>query len=370
MNKEIFSNISKIIERDSKSTTYKFALLRGTIDLIQENSPFIEFKGDRVHFPMGLLIEKWMIYYYPIFDSIHRIPQINGKSNLSFEKQLSGVVSFYQKKGGLSAFYADLKRNGVSEALTPTVISLANQLNTTIRRMPMYYIGRSISSDYHSIFKPELNRKSLLIKELDSNYLVMNYGTFSIPKAYYEAFEILGSFISGQDSIFLKWAEFSKKASGKELPFETIVGKLVESPVTERDSEVSKGLFDTLLQKLGETECVWTNEKTEKIQVDHIVPFAIWKNNDLWNLLPAVPKINNNKRDKIPTPKLIERQKEIILHYWELLDKSFETRFQKEIKISLLGNADSSNWRELAIDQLKESCHFLIEKRGFDPWEP
>ena len=41
MDKKIFSNIGKIIERDSKSTTYKFALLRGTIDIIQENSPYI-----------------------------------------------------------------------------------------------------------------------------------------------------------------------------------------------------------------------------------------------------------------------------------------------------------------------------------------
>jgi hypothetical protein len=370
MNKEIFSNISKIIERDSKSTTYKFALLRGTIDLIQENSPFIEFKDDRVYFPMGLLIEKWMIYYYPIFDSNLKIPQINGRSNLSFEKVLSELVSFYRGKGGLSAFYADLKRNGVSSEITPVVISLANQLNTTIRKMPMYYIGRSISSEFHSIFKPELNRNSLTIEKLDSNFLVMNYGTFSIPKEYYEAFEVLGSFISGQDSIFLKWAEFSVKASGKKLPFESIVGKLIESPVTEREARESKKLFDSLLNRLGETECVWTGRKTNKIEVDHIIPLAIWKNNDLWNLLPSVPKINNNKRDKIPTPRLIERQKVIILHYWDLLDKSFETRFQKEIKISLLGNSNSSNWRALAIDQLKESCNFLIEKRGFDPWEP
>ena len=43
MNKEIFSNISKIIERDKKATTYKFALLRGVIEIIQENSPFIDF---------------------------------------------------------------------------------------------------------------------------------------------------------------------------------------------------------------------------------------------------------------------------------------------------------------------------------------
>ncbi|WP_416171376.1 HNH endonuclease domain-containing protein [Algoriphagus boritolerans] len=99
--------------------------------------------------------------------------------------------------------------------------------------------------------------------------------------------------------------------------------------------------------------------KLKKIQVDHVIPFAIWKNNDLWNLLPAVPKINNNKRDKIPTPRLIESQKKIILHYWEMLDESYNTRFQSEIKISLLGNNDSKNWRHLAIDQMKESCNFF-----------
>jgi hypothetical protein len=94
MNKEIFSNISKIIERDSKATTYKFALLRGTIDLVQENSPFLEFKDGRVHFPIGLLIEKWMIYYYPIFDSKNKIPQIHGHAKLSLDKigHFEGIV--------------------------------------------------------------------------------------------------------------------------------------------------------------------------------------------------------------------------------------------------------------------------------------
>ena len=147
MNKEIFSNISKIIERDNKSTTYKFALLRGTIDLIQENSPFIEFKDDRVHFPMGLLIEKWMIYYYPIFDSIHRIPQINGVSNLAFETLLTKVVHFYKKRNRLSGFYNDLKRNGIPEEISPTVAALAQKLHGTLSKMPMYYIGRSLSQD-------------------------------------------------------------------------------------------------------------------------------------------------------------------------------------------------------------------------------
>lgn len=371
MNKEIFYNISKIIERDSKSTTYKFALLRGTIDLIQENSPFLEFKGDRVHFPTGLLIEKWMVYYFPIFDSLHRIPQINGVANLAFEDLLTKVVHYYKRRNRLSGFYNDLKRNGIPDELVPTIKSLANKLHSTLIRMPMHYIGRSLSSDFHSIYKAE-RPKSVVRKEMkfDSEFLVSNYGTFSIPREYYDAFQILGSFISGQDSILLKWAEFSVNASGNELPLESVLTNLVQSPVSKRELKKSKEIFEKLLKENGETECVWTGRRTSQIEVDHVIPFAIWKNNDLWNLLPAVPKINNNKRDKIPTPWLIESQKDVILHYWQLLDESFHIRFQKEIKISLLGRDSSTNWQQLAIDQLKESCSFLIEKRGFDPWEP
>ncbi|MCS5490636.1 HNH endonuclease domain-containing protein [Algoriphagus limi] len=370
MNKEIFSNISKIIERDSKSTTYKFALLRGTIDLIQENSPFLEFKDGRVHFPTGLLIEKWMVYYFPIFDSLHRIPQINGVANLAFETLLIKVVNYYKKKNRLSGFYNDLKRNGIPQELAPTIKSLANKLHSTLIRMPMHYIGRSISSDYHSIYRPEKPKNVSRGERIDSEFLVSNYGTFSIPKEYYDAFQILGSFIGGQDSILIKWAEFSVSASGNELPIERVLGNLMESPVSERDVNNSKTLFQTLLKEHGETACVWTGRMTNRIEVDHIIPFAIWKNNDLWNLLPAVPSVNNSKRDKIPTPRLIENQKDLILHYWDILDEKHHLRFQKELKISLLGNEQSTMWRKLAINQMKESCRFLIEQRGFDPWEP
>jgi len=53
MNSEVLINISNILERDNKTSTYKFALLRGVIDLIQESSPFIRQEGKRVYFPMG-----------------------------------------------------------------------------------------------------------------------------------------------------------------------------------------------------------------------------------------------------------------------------------------------------------------------------
>ena len=80
----------------------------------------------------------------------------------------------------------------------------------------MRYIGRSISDEYYSIFHFETGSKSKA-NELDIDFLIKNYGTFSIPKDYYDAFQLLGSFIGGQDSLLFKWAEFSVNASGKSL---------------------------------------------------------------------------------------------------------------------------------------------------------
>ncbi|MBJ7429370.1 MAG: hypothetical protein JHD28_10510, partial [Bacteroidia bacterium] len=150
MQSEVFQNISKIIERDSKATTYKFALLRGVIDIIQDNSPFISISKDRVHFPTGLLIEKWMMYYYPILESAINIPQINGETNLAFGIQLKKIINEYETIGGFSAFYNDLKNKGIPKNLQADFFALAKKLKGTITTMPMKYIGRSISNDYYS----------------------------------------------------------------------------------------------------------------------------------------------------------------------------------------------------------------------------
>ena len=100
-----------------------------------------------------------------------------------------------------------------------------------------------------------------------------------------------------------------------------------------------------------------------------MLPFSVWKNNDLWNLLPADVKMNSQKSDKVPTPELIENRKEIIFDYWDLLKSQEEIRFQKEIEFSLTG-AKPNNWKEAAIKQIQNNCEYLIEARGHTPWSP
>ncbi len=368
--KDIYSNISKIIERDSKSTTYKYALLRGVIDIILDNSPFISFSEGRVHFPTGLLIEKWLLYYYPILESATYIPQINGEANLAFGIQFKKIISVYSSIGGFSAFYNDLKNKGISKNLQQDFFELAKKLNDTITRMPMKYIGRSISNDYFSIFKYESRRsRSYASTTIDIEYLIKNFGYFSIPQEYYEAFQVLGSFISGQDSILFKWAEFSVNASGKRLSIENVVNEVLKNPITERDVADSKRKYKSILKKEGKVHCVWTGKTITSYDVDHMIPFSVWKNNDLWNLLPSQAKTNNQKRDKIPAPDLIERRKDLILYYWDLINQNQSQHFQKEVQVALLGNNPFSSWQEMAIKQLQHNCNYLISNRGYSEWK-
>ena len=69
METSAFRTINSILERDANDATYKFALLRGTIDVCQRYSHLREESDGRVRYPLGLLVERWMLYYYPIIDS-------------------------------------------------------------------------------------------------------------------------------------------------------------------------------------------------------------------------------------------------------------------------------------------------------------
>lgn len=75
----------------------------------------ISIADNWVNIPTGLLVEKWLLYYYPILESHIIIQQISGEANLSFGNQLKKLISFYELRGGFSAFYNDLKMKVFTE---------------------------------------------------------------------------------------------------------------------------------------------------------------------------------------------------------------------------------------------------------------
>jgi hypothetical protein len=140
-------DLAKIIERDSKDATYKFALLRGTIEIIQEHDHYRNIEGERVSFPIGLLVLKWIEYYYPILSSKVFIPQKHGDKmdrTIAFRGEFEKVIRLYPTTDYSDQLIYDLKRGIRKSGHIQCIYNLARKIRDTIVRQPMHFIGSSI----------------------------------------------------------------------------------------------------------------------------------------------------------------------------------------------------------------------------------
>ena len=370
-----FKTINTIIERDSKDTTYKYALLRGAVEISQEYQHLKRERGNRIEFPLGLLIEKWLLYYYPFIES--DIPQKAGENKeaakqISFRRTFRKITGFYAEHGKFSEFYKDYTRESMPASIVPDFRSLIREIRSTITNYPMKYLGRSVAKNYYSVF--DFDRDFALPSgkfPVERGYLIQNMGTYSISREFDTIFEILGSFISGEDAVLFQWAEFTRSASNGNVSLAGALEKLRTYPITERDVVPSRSFYENLMREQTVLECVWSGKpvKRDSLHIDHLIPFSVLRNNDLWNLLPATNHINKDKRDKIPSPEFIEQRKPALKKYWNLLQKEYSQKFDRELAISLTGAIDpASDWEEIAIQKLIEKCRYYIEVRGFDAW--
>lgn len=374
-----FIRVSQIIERDSKDATYKFALLRATIDVLNLYDQQIISTTDSVIIPTGLIVERWIWYYYPLVNSNLFLPQKNGEpeelikgKNISFRKHLISLIKSYSKYGEFEHFYNDYKKKNLSKEVNQELSYLVSDLYKTITSMPMKYIGKSFSKEEYAIYKIKNAKKRLKTDTvISTEILLKEFGSFSIPHDFYLVLKYLGSFINGSNSLINNWADFIVKAN-KTHPIEKefVLKKLFTQPETFRDVNEVKRFYNNQ-QNL---HCVWSGKKIKQqtLNVDHVLPFAHYLNNDLWNLLPTLNSINSKKSDKVPTPDLIEKQSDRIIEYWHMLHNHFNQGFEAEVKISLVPNLkldDISIWGNQAIKALQEKSEFLIDIRGLEPWD-
>ena len=373
-----FIKVSKIIEQDSKDTSYKFALLRATIDVIKLYDQQIISLEDRVVIPIGLIIERWLWYYYPLIDSDIFYPQKNGEpenltkgKNISFRKYFIKLVNSYKAYGDFEHFYNDYKKKKLSPQVNNALLDLVKDLQQTITKMPMKYIGKSVTGGEYSIYKLEREKKRLSKSDkVTTEMLINDFGSFSIPTDYYFVLKYLGGFIGGENTLINNWADFIVRAN-KSIPLdkEVVLKKLFIKPESFRDVDEVKKYY----HKKQHLYCVWSGKKigSKNLNIDHVLPFAHYLNNDIWNLLPALNTVNGKKSDKIPTPELIEKRKDIIFNYWGDLHEFFNKGFEEEVRVSLVPNlsfSSDANWQNSTLDALKSKAEFFIDGRGVAGW--
>ena len=339
--------IERVLNRDAKVATYKLALFRALSDLGTTQDHQAEWlPGREVALPMRLIAEKWFRYYWPLFDSDEFIPQKDGElavcaKPVAFRKPLMEIILAYRNRGGLSQFVLDAANGQLPDPVQRQYIETLRSIGSTIKDGPVVFTSGNM-------FRYDKTRRAVVIDA-----------------GAWREFCQLGHWI--EPAVVLRWAEETHRMSKQRVTVAEALNRLVVSPTDERNVGAAKEVFDGMVEK----RCVWSDKPLRiGYVVDHVIPFSLWHNNDLWNLLPCDAVVNRRKSDKLPERGLLLQRKDAIVFYWERVREHHARRFDHEL-VNFTGAIPSAgNWQSSAFQRLAEAVEVTAVQRGAERWQP
>ncbi len=345
--------VESILNRDKKDATYKLALFRALSEIAQTqyNLATYDLPG-QVGIPIRTLAERWLVYYWPLIASEKFIAQKYGETQdgskpIAIRAPIGKVINSFSEGGGLPAFLVALKNNGLPADVQEYYRMAIRKIESTIWNMPVRYAGGG--ADF-SVFGFDKTTRQV-----------------TMPLELWRELTMTGNWI--QDATILRWAELTERLSRGATSLSAIVEKLLSISDPERETRDARLLFE----QTGVSECVWSGRpiRASRFDMDHVIPFALWHNNDLWNLLPCHPEINNNKRDALPSNGLLHRRRDEIIGCWEVLRESLSERFEREAT-GFCGNLplQRNKWQIQLFSRLVEAVELTAFRRCVPRWEP
>jgi len=237
----------------------------------------------------------------------------------------------------------DWKKGKLSNSLAKALHQTLMQIQNTIKTGPVKY------AEQGQMFSYESTTKSILI---DSDL--------------WDELCLTGYWI--KDSLLLRWAELCEQFSFKYFPAVTkglVLDVLLQVPEVAREQKLARDIY----LRLPDLQCVWSEKyiKSNSLEVDHALPYSLWHNNQLWNLLPAHKTINNQKSNFIPSPEFLKTRREAIVYCWSQLRSNEQEVFEYEVDRTL-GGFNNKTWEEQLFVHMKSKAEQGIYTRGVKPW--
>jgi SAM-dependent methyltransferase len=338
--------IEGVLNHDKKTATYKFALFRALAEIATQSPNNVKWLANgKVALPVRYVAEKWLQYYWPLIESKVFMPQINAEAPdadnwIKFRRSLGALISLYVKAGGYSGFRIERNKGALSADKQKLLKQVMSDIASAIVTGPVKYAGGALVTG--RVFDYDSATKSVLI-----------------PNDLWIELSHLGYWVS--QAVILQWAE-KTTSLGKGIDVASVVGLLLDKEDV-RSTDSARKLF----ANLESIECVWSGKPLKgKFEVDHVIPFDLWRNNDSWNLLPASKTANISKSNKLPSTDLLRRRKDFILGYWEVLYQLENAKFRKEAETLLA--LPESNWQNALFGQMSAAIEMTALQRGVNRW--
>ena len=351
--------IEGILNRDRKVATYKFALFRALAEIAtQEPSSARWLPGGRVAVPLERIARRWLLYYWPVFACERFVPQsqAEGAGNTSQPVAFRGPLMALMKAfagqgahGGLTAWHLARTAGRLpAEALAlerSALIAIAN----AIRSGPVTYAGGALSSG--RVFEYDQRSKAVVMSS-----------------DLWRELCLLGHWIV--DAVVVRWAALTERFSHRQgIRSGDVLPLLMARPEPEGATAQARAVY----LDAGLKHCVWSGRALgkDRLAVDHVIPFALWGNNDLWNLLPTHTAINGQKSDKLPASALLTERREPIVESWILLRTAMPEAFDRQAE-QLLGTKPRSGeaWRLDLFARMRQAVEETALQRGVERWTP
>ncbi len=342
-----------VIVNDNKSSTYKLGLLR-TLVRLAETAPglVINRTDDYVEIPFGAVGLYWLKQYLPLVLQ-HRLPQRpSGPGGYGWAKD-----AFY-RLGDVSP--SDLRLGARIDSDRAVILTHAiNDACVNIERMPVRYITYPASGN-RQLFESGYSRARTIARPIVlSREFLTQFGRFRIPALLWQS---LGQFACWLDPVIVReWRQLTKNWDGSASLHSTArwttttdqSAALVREHGTEMGTndpfEWTESRYDTsvAMERAKQLRddgfaltCVWSASRIRTApHIDHCFPWARWRNNDLWNLLPARDNVNLRKSDRLPSSNAMADARDRMLEWWRhaWVQSPQEDRFFMEARYSLPG---------------------------------
>ena len=373
INIEALRQINYVIEHDVVSSTYKYVLLKSVITACQKYDHLIHTDNNISRIPLGLIVEQWIFDYMPFV--LKGISQQNNGNVLDkpIVENYNSIFDLLQLERSANWEYSFMQFRRAYEnpdmpaKLSALFLQLSKKIAKKIIDMPMRYIGKM----EYEIFSPEqFNFGTVSLPKEESyspSFLIPSFGYFTVSKQHYDVFRYLGQTLYGTSTIMAKWKEKTMALNDSQTVERSIIDKLSGDELEVRETTTIR---NSLADK---NECVWSGKflKGTNYDVDHVLPYSVWFNNDLWNMLPADRILNQQKKKhKIPAPELIEKRADVIKLYWNQYMEKWPIQFKSQLEVSLTGpNILPEELIDAAIESLCQKSHYLIYDRGHEQFD-
>ncbi len=345
--------IQGILAQDRKVATYKLALVRALCAVSRTEAHSVRWGDGVVSVPLWALAVRWLTYYWPFITPTF-IAQRRGECPdaprpLAFRGAIRDLAARFGHNG-LYAVLRDLEEQPMRYH------GVLKKIADTIRAGPVIHAGTGGPAVFGFSARPGAG---------DPDPLQGTFGYVVVPEPVWLDISRFDHWI--EDSVIMRWAQLTAEMNpagsiGAYLPL------LLATPGDPRETTEVRRLIGA---EGAPWECVWTGRALDsRFEVDHAIPYSVWGNNNLWNLLPCLARVNRAKSDALPTRQLLVRRRDAIVRYWGLYESQWGMRFTRQMHGSLGSMVGQRGWERQGLTGLEEAVERLATTRGLARWEP